>query len=393
MFGINEVWLLLSIPLLATTWLMIYHRKSVVLWELLTIWLVCIISIGVSQIIVEKISISDKEIWGYNGEQAVYDEPFQYWDTCSETYQCGEDCSTNSQGNRSCSPRYCTRYYPCERWGGNVAHLVDQMNNKHTISTEDYKRLESKQWNNSKTIELHREKTYDIIVDGDRRITRWPGTWEISEPIAEEHTYENRTIRSTAVRFQQITPEMKIKYKLFDYPKVYGRYKINSVLDQNGHQWQKANKKWNYLNGIFGPKRNLRAIVLIFRDQTREVIYMQQGHWYNGNKNEFIICIGADKDGNVTWSDVISWTEVEELKIEFRDEVPNVINKVDEESLVRLAEWAEPKLRRYIKPEFTDKFKHLSVRPSTTSMIITAVIILLITIGICVWVVKNEFQE
>lgn len=394
MFGINDIWMLLGIPFVATVYLLVFHMKATKWWELLIIWPVAIISIFVSQIIVERISVSDDEFWGFNGVEAVYDEPFQYWGTCSRTYACGEDCYTDSKGNRSCSTRFCTEYYDCKKWGGDVATLRDQSGGKRHISRARFKQLEREKWANTNTIELNRQKQYRIIKDGDRRVTKWPGTWETAEPIAEMHTYENRTQSSSTMSFLEVTEVDVEKYSLFEYPTFYGGYEVVTVMDASGRNWRKADQYFRYLNGILGFKRRCRVWVLIFRDQPREAMHYQTGYWKNGNKNEFIICIGADKEGNVTWGDVISWTEVEELKIEFRDFVEQQVETVTEDSLGALARYTEEQLAaKYVKPEFTDKFKHLSVQPSTTSMVVTALIILLVTAGVCAWIVFNDINQ
>lgn len=90
MFGLNEIWFLLVIPLLVTLWAIAFHRNATKFWEVLLIWSVSIIVIFISQVVVEKISISDTEHWGFNGVKAIYNEPFKYWDTCTEQYACGE---------------------------------------------------------------------------------------------------------------------------------------------------------------------------------------------------------------------------------------------------------------------------------------------------------------
>lgn len=393
MFGMSEIWLLLIVPLVATMWLMIWHRKATKVWELALIWGVSIVAIFVSQIIVEKISVSDQEIWGYNGVHAVYDEPFQYWTTCTETYSCGQTC-TGSGKKRSCSTKYCTRSYPCKEWAGDEAWLIDQRGGKRYISKARFRKLESQQWNNSTIIDMKRHKRYKIVVDGDRRVTKWPKTWQTAEPIAESHTYENRTVNSTTVRFMDVSDLEKNTYNLFDYPTFYGGYEVQTIMDQSGRYWKQADQKWRYLNGVLGPKRRCRVWVLVFRDRDRVVSEYQKGYWHNGNKNEFILCIGADKAGNIKWGDVISWTEVEELKIEFRDYISNKMKVVNSETLINLADIAEKELMaRYVKPEFTEKFKHLSIRPSTTSMVVVALAICLITGLICWWVVKNDYHD
>lgn len=89
MFGMNEIWLLLGIPMIATIYLMIFHRKATVWWEFLIIWVVAVGMIAGGQFFAERTTISDDEVWGFNAVRAEYNEPFRYWDTCSRTYPCG----------------------------------------------------------------------------------------------------------------------------------------------------------------------------------------------------------------------------------------------------------------------------------------------------------------
>lgn len=248
--------------------------------------------------------------------------------------------------------------------------------------------LENEKWANSKTIELHREKEYRIINDGDQRVTKWPGTWQTAEPIAEMHTYTNKTQCSSTMRFLQVTEEDVEKYGLFNYPTFYGGYEVVTIMDNNSKYWRMADQYFRYLNGVLGPKKLLRIWVLIFRDKPKEAFEYQKSYWKNGNKNEFIITIGADKAGNVQWGDVISWTEIEDLKVDFRDYLAKM-KIVSEESLIKLAEFSEKELgSRYVKPDFK-KFDYLSVQPSKTVMIVIATIITLVTIGVVLFVIYN----
>lgn len=391
MFGLNEIWFLLGIPLLVTIIIALFYFKKAVWWEYCLIWGVSIISILLAQAITESTAISDKELWGFNGVKAEYEEPFSYWSTCTETYACGTTCS-GSGSSRSCSTRYCTRTYPCVKHGGDTARLFDQTGRQRWISKSKFLQLEKSKWANSETIELHREQSYNIINDGDLRVTVWPGDWRNAQPIVEGHTYENRTQSSTTMRFKKVSEDDKLRFGLFDYPHIEN-LECPTVIDSSGNEWA-ADIYFKYVNGTLGPKKFLRIWVLIFRDQPREAMLYQEGYWKNGNKNEFIICVGADKNDNVTWGGVISWTEVEELKVEFRNYVELEMKKVSDESLMELAYFADENLgARYVKPEFTEKFKHLSVQPSKTSMVIVAVIILLINIGIAAYVVCNDVDH
>ena len=82
MFGLGEIWGLLAIPLLFTVYLLVFHRKATVWWELAILWAVTIAVIPLCQMFAESYAISDHERWGFNTVSASYDQPFQYWDTC-----------------------------------------------------------------------------------------------------------------------------------------------------------------------------------------------------------------------------------------------------------------------------------------------------------------------
>jgi hypothetical protein len=388
MFGLGEIWGLLAIPLVFTVYLLVFHRKATVWWELAILWAATIAAIPLCQMFAESYAISDHERWGYNTVSASYDQPFQYWDECSRSYACGETCSGSGK-NRTCSTKWCTEYYPCKQWGGDNAWLTNQRGGKMRVSKSKYNQL-AKQFGNEEIIELNRHKSYDIIVDGERQHTKWPGTWQTAQPIVEGHTYDNKSQASTTIKFRKVTDKIKAQYGLFDFPELWG-WEERTVLDKSGKNWQ-ADKYFRYLNGILGPKKRLRLWVLIFRDQPRDAALWQKDYWKNGNKNEFIICIGADKAGKVMWGEIISWTEQEALKIEMRDYVENM-GTVDEKTMLALAQHTEKKVgKEYIKPSFDKKFAHLSVNPPTWIMVTVAIFIFLVNAGVALFVVKNNYK-
>lgn len=389
MFGLSSVWGLIGIPLVVTIVLLIGWRKRLVWWELVLPWAVTLLIIPIAQFSAEKIAVNDDEFWGYLGVKTYWNEPFQYWDTCSEQYACG----TYKCGNSTCT-RYCTRYYPCKQWGGNDAYLFNRAGDPLRISPAKFKELVSRGWP-SEEVELHREREYDIIQDGDRQVAIWPeGDWLKSEPIVEKHTYENRVQASTTVRFRKVDEKTKKAMGLFDYPYVSAGWEMVTVLDNSGRHWRAADKRFRFLNGEYGPLRKMRLWVLIFKGQGREAAGWQKDYWKNGNKNEFIICIGTDENYKIRWGEVISWTEMEELKIEYRDYVEQRMEEVNEQTLLELAGQVENDLcTRYVKPDFTEKWKHLSVNPSATVMIVVFVIIVAVNGGVAAFVVLNRFHS
>ena len=390
---INNIWGLLILPLLTTAFLYLSkYRRNVVWQEYLLLWGVSCLAIFMSQMIVEHAGKTDTEFWGFNSVSAYYDEPYQYWTTCSESYACGTSC-TGSGKNRSCSTRYCTRTYPCTKWAGDEAFITDQNGNVRATPKRRFESI-AKKWGERKFVELYREKKDKIQTDGDRYTTHWPGTWESADPLTYEHTYENRVNNSSSIVFREVSEDAVEKMKLVNYPEISEDCKQTSVIDNSGKTWPQADAYFQYLNGVLGPKRFGKVFVMIFRGTDRSTALWQKDFWKNGNKNEFNICIGADKEGKILWGEVFSWTEKDELRIEARDYIEQKLGSLTEDNLIAFGKYCETLLTTgFVKPEFTEKFSHLSVEPSTTSKVVVFIVILLLCAGIATYVIKNNFNE
>jgi len=111
----------------------------------------------------------------------------------------------------------------------------------------------------------------------------------------------------------------------------------------------------------------------------------QEAFWKRGNKNEFITCVGVDKDLAVQWCHVFSWTEVEELKIEAR----NIVMGMKTLDLVAYLDAVRPLVETKWQRKHFKEFSYLTVEPTTTAVVWTYVITLAVTIGIGVWAVMN----
>lgn len=377
----NTIWMLLIIPAIATLICLLFARKKIVWWEIPLIWATCIIAILICNFTIKHNLSHDDEFIGFNGVSAYYDEPYSLNEICSSTYSCGPKGES-----------ICVRYYPCVNHYGNNSFLIDQMGNIRQIGNDWFKEITTR-WGNKTFVDLKREQTQNVHDDGDRWTTKWPETWQTSVPIALTQTYENRVNNSSSITFRPVTKEDAKKSKLFDYPGIGGRYNLKTVLDNSGKYWKMADTYFQYLNGIVGPAKRGHVWVLIFRNPDRSIALWQKDYWKNGNKNELILCIGVDKEGTVLWGEVFGWTEVDALKIDIRDFIEQGMVKLDDASLLSLGEYCKSEMmKRFVKPDFR-KFAHLSIEPSMTIKIITAIIITLICGGACLFVVLNEFNS
>lgn len=154
-----------------------------------------------------------------------------------------------------------------------------------------------------------------------------------------------------------------------------------------------ADLYWRYLNADLGPKKKLRMWVLIFKNQPQTAASMQEALWKGSNKNEFIFCIGVDNNLNITWGKIITWSESQELKINARNFIGTKMKVLSEDSLMELGKWSMDNLgTKFVKVDW-DQFDYLTVQPTMGAIITSYIITLIVCIGVCWWVVKNQFHD
>lgn len=375
------------IPTLTSILLYMFWNRKVVLLEFLALFACSFIAVGIVKLIADNSNTSDTEFWNGTKNEVRYYEP---WDEevpcrhpiyCTRTYECncdskGENCST------------CTEEYVC---GYEHAYDVDYHSEywmlyttlgDWSISQQEYNRLKNI-YGNTQFLDQHRD--YHSI-DGDAYSSVWKGELEKLEIVSDSRTYTNRVQASSSVfNFPEVTADEKSRYKLFDYPKI-----INNRQDHIlGMVDNPAEKRMDILNGLLGPKKQVTAFILVFKNATLKAADLQEAYWKGGNKNEFIICVGLDNTNKATWCKVISWTEVAEPKITVR----NFVLQQDKFNLSEIADFAYSELSTKFKRKRFRDFEYLSI-PMTSGQLLAALITsVILNIIIAIWSVYNEFED
>lgn len=245
---------------------------------------------------------------------------------------------------------------------------------------------------------------YNRLGHGNRHWVLWNDNWRVSVPITEIHTYENRLQAATSVfHWREICEADKIKCGLFDYPPTKN-YTTPSILSQ-ADAFIPADQYLRYINGWLnstqGGSKRVRIWVLVFLDKDEKTGELQEMYWRNGNKNEFIVMFGVNKEKDILWHRITSWTKKEALKIEVRDEINlNMSNgkdgysgKLYEQDMVKFTKFLGDKIHDgYVKPNFRE-YNYLSIEPSLTGILISYFITLLVSIGMAIFVIKNEIGD
>lgn len=369
------IFLALFIPVFTSIILWFWFKHKTVWWEFLIPFIASIITILIFKFTAEWSRTRDIEYWGGILTKTEYYEDWNEYihQTCT--------CCCDKDGN-NCTTYDCSYVsYHSEYWkitGSNCENI--------RISKQQYELL-VKKFNNEVFVDLHRGY---YTNDGDKYVSTWDKNKETLEPIITVHSYENRVQVSNSVFNYPEVKENDIKqYKLYEYPEIYDYYKQKCILGIGDSTQILAERKFQILNSRLGLKKQVKVFILIFNNLPIKSAELQESYWKGGNKNEFIVCIGIDKNMNVKWCKPFSWTEVAELKIRTR----NFVEKQDKLNLNELSDFLYKELDdNFIRKQFKE-FSYLSVEPTTEQTIAAFIITLVVNIICSFIVIRNDITE
>lgn len=374
------IWAALLIPLIAIIFVAIKHPQKMNVFEYVLLFVIptaCICLCKVGSIYTQT---RDTEYWNSYAVSALYEEEWkeQWRERHTET-------TTDSKGNSHTRTYWTTesKRHP-EKWT-----VLDNIGESHSITREHFEKL-CKTWSNRNFKEMDRkhtsrhrnESSHKILKDGDAYVTDYDKNVDNLEFICSQHTYENKVQCSRSVfNFEDVSPETKTQYSLFDYPKE-NIFDFNPIL---GYSNKEASRLLNVFNALNGSSKQLHMMLLVFTDQPLETALFQESYWKGGNKNEFLVCVGINST-NITWTKVISWTEQETLKVRITREIKEM-KTFDAVKIVKYMGENIP--NGFVRKEF-EEFSYLSVEPPMILVIITYLITLALTIVIVVISVNNR---
>jgi len=144
------------------------------------------------------------------------------------------------------------------------------------------------------------------------------------------------------------------------------------------------------LNAKLGKKKQVKVFYLIFNDKAREAGFKQEQLWKGGNKNEFVVCIGLDKEGSVDWCHPFSWEDDETTRVKVQDYVQSTVGSVDMSDIISHTYTTVEE--NFTRKQFAD-FSYIKVKATTGQFIWTLIITLLVTVGVSIWVIRNDFEN
>lgn len=388
------LWLALLIPVIGAFILIKWFKKHLAWWEIFLPFGVTLIFIMIFKFSVEKVQVSDTEYWGSTIVKARYYEYWSTWveQTCSYQTCNGYDKDGNCTG-------YTTHYYDCSYCDKHQPYweVTNSMGETWRVSESFYNYLLQK-WNATpRFIELNRRINHSgrCGEDGDAYEIVWKGEWYTAESTTTSHFYENRVQAAhSSFDFGNVSEEDVKTYALQDYPEVKG-FQQSNILGDTSIPWFSSGdrlrlRQWGmYMNGELGPKKEARIYYIFFKDQPALAGKMQEAYWDGSNKNEMVICIGLEsKSKKLQWVYPFSWTPQRRTLVDLREDIMsqkyfNIDSIATTTFNIIQQDWK--------RKEF-EEFSYISVEPPYWAKVTTWIVAILITVGIGLWVINNEFE-
>jgi hypothetical protein len=370
----------LLIPFITGFVLYRFYRKEIVWWEIIIPLAVSALFTIVMKASIEAVQVRSKEYWGSIISRVEY---YEDWNEYIHRI-CTRTCCCDSKGNNCSIETYDCSYvqYHGPRW-----EIITTTGETISIDEREYN-LITKKLGNEHLKKMHRNY---YTNDGDMYFSEWNKDSVSAIPVTTLHYYENRikAADQSVFHFKQVSNDDILKYHLKSYPDITNYYKMNAVLGDSSEDAAIANKKMQYINGVLGPKKEVRIFILVFENQPIEAGFYQEWHWSGANMNEFVVCIGIDAARKVTWCLPFSWTTNEQLKVDIKSFVQNQPTL----DLSSVADYLHKKIDDgFVRRDFKE-FDYLTVEPPTWAVILTYLLTMVINFALSCWIVKNEFCE
>lgn len=273
------IFLMVTFPSLLVALIAKFYFKHSITWQEFTAHIVCCtILVGIIYACGFGMKMHDTQI--LNGQITKKERVEVSCDHSYECPPCWESCSTDSNGNQSCT-QHCSTCYD---------HDYDVDWRVHTDIDGDFNidRIDSQG--------VKKPPRFDII--------------QIGEPYSTTDSYTNYVKAVPESLFN--TSNIKLEQyatMIPAYPEVYDYYRINRVMSVGVPI--KNIKQWNdYLSErlkTIGKKKqaNINIIFVNTPDQTYR--YALEAAWVGGKKNDITVILGMTQPNKIDWVDTITF--------------------------------------------------------------------------------------
>ena len=304
--------------------------------------------------------------------------------TCTRRVYDGTDKDGNS--------KYHEEEYDCsyvenhpERW-----ILVDNTGDDIYVDQEEWDSIKNSWKSPMIFVDMHRNY---YTQDGDAQDYYWPGTVETIDTYTTPHHYKN-ILQGAGSTFLSQKIENPGKCGLYDYPGVSNTGYQNPIIGDKNCKKSDI-KQIEYINGLYGKIKQIHVFVLVYSAEKHpdaSIGELQEAYWQRGNKNEFVICVGINRQKIIRWAYCFSWLDNSIMEVRCRDFLYHG-RTLDYE---KLGTWLKNNMKLWNRKQFHD-FDYLSVNLNfsdiKTIFWIITIICILGFIGFLIWMTKYETNE
>lgn len=361
------------IPFITALFLLIVFNRKMVWWEYLVLILPSLLFTLITQLIMVSVNSSDTEYLGGYVNRITYYEP---WDEMVRV----RHTRTDSDGEEEVYYTW-EREYHSERY----TYVDNESKWEHHLSKKEYETIKKRMGDKAVFRDMHRD--YHRI-DGDAYDIYWDKTIEHLYDITTPHSYTNKIKASqshTIFKYSDISEEDAKELGLYEYPDI-------NLMNQNPiigrYASDKDKQRIKYINATYGKTHQFRVYMLFYEDKDIEISEQQKAYWQNGNKNEFVVCLGTQRD-SVVWCNPFSWCDEPKLEVLTRDYfIQNP--KVDIDAY---GKWLQTQIpTKWKRKEFSD-FEYIHIGLSKGQYIALIIIMILLNVGISIFVVMNDIKN
>ena len=361
------------IPFITALFLLIVFNRKMVWWEYLVLILPSLLFTLITQLIMVSVNSSDTEYLGGYVNRITYYEP---WDEMVRV----RHTRTDDDGDTEVYYTW-EREYHSERY----TYVDNESNWEHYLSKKEYEIIKKRMGDKAVFRDMHRD--YHRI-DGDAYDIYWDKTVEHLYDITTPHSNTNKIKASqshTIFKYSDISEEDAKELGLYEYPDI-NLMNQNPIIGRYASDRDKQRIK--YINATYGKTHQFRVYMLFYEGKDIEISEQQKAYWQNGNKNEFVVCLGTQRD-SVVWCNPFSWCDEPKLEALTRDYfIQNP--KVDIDAY---GKWLQTQIpTKWKRKEFSD-FEYIHIGLSKGQYIALIIIMILLNIGISVFLVMNDIQN
>lgn len=324
-----------------------------------------IVVAGVSCAIIYHSNVADTETWNgsVTGKASVRV-------SCSHSYCCQwcQRCSGSGK-NRSCHSYCCRTCYD---------HPYDvDWDVRTTIGTININRIDRQ---------------------GVNEPPRWTRVFT-GEPVSRSKGYTNYIKAAPDSLFRDQGLIEKYQAKLPEYPgDIYDYYRIDRLVSVGVkvHEAKRWNEFLSEVNARVGAPKQANIIV-VMTTEDEKFYYALRQHWLGGKKNDIVVVMGVDPTGRpqhpkIEWARVMSWAQDDIFHVKLRDDLLNIAGFAEPERVLPIVELNVVEYFRR-KPMADFEYLESSITPTVTQLVIALLINTLVSIGIAIFVVKNDFDS